>query len=130
MSSITSGGIASAPLPFTCPSWCVVDHSQDSRFERFPGDPDVIHRSDFSWLRPDGSLCGDEDGPWELAAQLAAPELGYAPATIVVDLGESLGSYAELTVETADQFIRDLKVFTARVQQMRDDLVAMKEQQA
>ena len=58
-----------------------------------PGDRDVIHRSEFTWLRPDGALSGDE-GPWEVAAQLAAPELGYADATIAVDLCESMGSYA------------------------------------
>ncbi|MEU6101164.1 DUF6907 domain-containing protein [Streptomyces flaveolus] len=122
MSTITAGRDRSVPLPFVCPPWCVVDHSEDERWQRFPGDRDVVHRSAFTYLRPDGALSGGE-GPWEVAAQLAAPELGYAPATIVVDLGESLGHYAELTVETADQFIRDLKTFTARVQQLRDQLV-------
>jgi hypothetical protein len=90
---------------------------------------DTIHRSSFAWLRPDGSRSGDE-GPWELAAQLvASDEEGELPA-IAVDLGETLGPYAELTVETADQFLRDLKTFTACVQQMRDQLAAMKEQQS
>ncbi|MEU3105588.1 DUF6907 domain-containing protein [Streptomyces griseoflavus] len=121
MSIITAGRDRSTPLPFVCPSWCVVDHFEYDR-PRYPGDRDTVHRSAFTYLRPDASLSGDE-GPWELAAQLAAPGLG-GEATIVVDLGESLGSYAELTVETADQFIRDLKVFTARVQQMRDQLAA------
>jgi len=129
MATNTAGRTASAPRLESCPTWCVVDHSEDSRFERFPGDPDVIHRSEFTWLRPDAGLSGD-DGGFEVAAQLAAPNLGYADATIVVDLGESMGSYAELTVETADQFLRDLKTFTARVQQMRDQLAALKEQQS
>lgn len=122
MSIIAAGRIPSAPQPFTCPEWCVVDHGEDVP-------EDVFHRSDFTWLRPDGSLSGDE-GPWEVAAQLVVPEAADEEPTIAVDLGESLGSYAELTVETADQFIRDLKVFTARVQQMRDQLAAMKEDQS
>ncbi|NED31975.1 hypothetical protein G3I64_04990 [Streptomyces sp. SID8499] len=96
---------------------------------RFPGDPDAVHRSAFAYLRPDGALSGGE-GPWEVAAQLAAGELGDTPATLVVDLGESLGHYAELTLETADQFLRDLKTFTARVQQMRDQLAALKGEQS
>ncbi|MFE7648658.1 DUF6907 domain-containing protein [Streptomyces phaeoluteigriseus] len=120
MATITAGRDRSTPLPFTCPSWCVVDHFEYD-MPRFDGDRDTVHRSAFTYLRPDGALSGGE-GAWEVAAQLAAPELDYAPATIVVDLGESLGHYAELTVETADQFIRDLKTFTARVQQMRDQL--------
>lgn len=116
MSNATAGRTASAARPFACPPWCVVDHG-DTPTE------DVFHRSEFAWLRPDGSLSGDE-GPWEVAAQLVVPEDAGLEPTIAVDLGESLGPYAELTLETADQFIRDLKVFTARVQQMRDQLAA------
>jgi hypothetical protein len=118
MSTITAGRDRSVPLPFVCPSWCVIDHDSDAMGIVMD---DVIHRSDFSWLRPDGSLSGDE-GPWEVAAQLVMPEEDGEQPTIAVDLGDSLGPYAELTVETADQFIRDLKTFTARVQQMRDQL--------
>ncbi|MFJ7242381.1 DUF6907 domain-containing protein [Streptomyces olivaceus] len=120
MATVTAGRDRSTPLPFVCPSWCVVDHYEYD-MPRFPGDRDAVHRSAFTYLRPDGALSGDER-PWELAAQLAVGELDSAAATIVVDLGESLGSYAELTLETADQFIRDLKTFTARVQQLRDQL--------
>jgi hypothetical protein len=125
MAIITAGRIASAPLPFTCPDWCVVDHSRDSLLAS-PGDKDVIHRSAHTWLQPDGA--GGE--PWELSAHLASPELGYADPLLVLDVGVPLDPYAELTVEAADQFIRDLKTFTARVQQMRDQLAAMKEQQS
>ncbi|MEU9068307.1 hypothetical protein AB0D60_15625 [Streptomyces sp. NPDC048306] len=120
MSTITAGRDRSTPLPFVCPPWCVVDHYEYD-VERVPGDRDVIHRSAFAYLRPDASLSGVEEG-FEVAAQLASPELGYAQALLVVDLGESIGSYAELDVERADQFIRDLKTFTARVQQLRDQL--------
>lgn len=127
MATIAAGRDRSTPLPFVCPSWCVVDHYEYDR-PRFEGDRDTVHRSAFTYLRPDGALSGGE-GPWEVAAQMAAPELGGEP-TIVVDLGESLGPYAELTVETADQFIRDLKVFTARVQQMRDQLAALRGEQS
>ncbi len=127
MAIIAAGRDRSTPLPFTCPSWCVVDHYEHD-MPRFAGDRDAIHRSAFTYLRPDASLSGD-DGAWELAAQLASSELDGGP-TIAVDLGEPLGHYAELTVETADQFIRDLKVFTARIQQMRDQLAAMKEEQS
>ncbi|WP_406360309.1 hypothetical protein OID55_10880 [Streptomyces sp. NBC_00715] len=128
MATITAGGIASAPPPIVCPDWCVIDHAKED-VPGFPEDRDVIHRSSSAWLHPDGSLSGDE-GPWELSAHVASPELGYAEPTIVVDAGLPLDPYAELTVETADQFIRDLKTFTARVQQMRDQLAAMKEQQS
>lgn len=128
MATTTAGRTASAPLPFTCPDWCVIDHAKED-VPGFPGDRDVVHRSSSAWLHPDGSLSGD-DGPWELSAHVASPELGYAEATVVLDVGVPLDAYAELTVETADQFIRDLKTFTARVQQMRDQLAAMKEQQS
>jgi len=122
MATNIAGRIASAPCLPHCPPWCVIDHSDDS-MSFLMGD--FIHRSDFAWLRPDGARSGDE-GPWELAAQLVASEEEGEPPLIVVDLGESLGPYAELTVETADQFLRDLKTFTARVQQYRDQLAAMK----
>lgn len=116
MGAITAGRIANALRSEECPSWCVRDHSND--------DPEnVFHRSDFSWLRPDGALSGNQ-GPWELAAQLVLPQADTESATLVVDLGDAFGPFAELTVATADQFIRDLKTFTARVQQMRDQLAA------
>lgn len=125
MSTITAGRDRSTPLPFTCPSWCAVDHAEQD-VPRFPGDVDVIHRSAHAWLNSAGS----SDEPWELSAHLASPELGYAPAVLVVDVGAPLDPYAEFDVERADQLIRDLKAFTSRVQQMRDHLVAMKEQQS
>jgi hypothetical protein len=122
----TAGRSTSTPVAPKCPPWCVIDHSDDT-MSALMGD--FIHRSDFAWLRPDGSRSGDE-GPWEVAAQLvSSDEDGTAPA-VAVDLGDTIGPYAELTVETADQFLRDLKTFTARVQQMRDQLAAMKEQQS
>lgn len=115
MSTITAGRDRSTPLPFVCPSWCVVDHEGEAP-------EDVFHRSERTWLKPDGSRSGDE-GPWELEAHLVVAEGQPEDAAVVVDLSEaSLGPYSELTVETADQFIRDLKTFTARVQQLRDQL--------
>ncbi|NJP72522.1 hypothetical protein [Streptomyces sp. C1-2] len=125
MSTITAGRDRSTPLPFVCPPWCAVDHAAQD-VPRFPGDRDVIHRSAEAWLTSAGSV----EAPWELSAHLASPELEYGPATLVVDIGVPLDPYSEMDVEQADQFIRDLKAFTSRVQQMRDRLAAMKEQQS
>lgn len=115
MSIVTAGRMGSAPRPFTCPSWCVVDHAGEAP-------EDVFHRGERAWLKPDGSRSGGE-GPWVLEAHVVVAEGEPGDAAVVVDLSKvTAGPYAELTVETADQFIRDLKTFTARVQQMRDQL--------
>lgn len=104
----------------SCPSWCVVDHGHD-----IP--EDVFHRSSLAWLVPDGSRSGDE-GPWRLAAHLVVAEVPESgdDGQIVVETGnETLGPYIELDVERADQFIRQTKVFLARIEQMRDQLAAI-----
>lgn len=117
MTSTTSTG----RMP-VCPAWCVVDHGSD-----IP--EDVFHRSGFAWLVPDGSRSGDE-GPWKLAAHLVVAEVPEPgdDGQIVIETGdESFGPYIELDVERVDQFIRQTKVFLARIEQMRDQLAATKE---
>lgn len=122
MTSTTSTGCMPAGETANCPPWCVVEHGSD-----IP--EDVFHRSGFAWLVPDGSRSGDE-GPWKLAAHLVVAEVPEPgdDGQIVIETGnETLGPYIELDVERADQFIRQTKVFLARVEQMRDQLAAAKE---
>ncbi|MEV7032717.1 hypothetical protein AB0N99_21190 [Streptomyces sp. NPDC093272] len=123
----TAGRIASAQLE-SCPPWCVLDHRGD-----WVGD--LFHRgADASASVPsDTAYAVGSSGAPHLNAHLVLPEMDEhpdAPPQITVDAGDLFGAYAELDVERADQFIRDLKMFTARVQQMRDQLAAMKEERS
>ncbi|MEU1908125.1 DUF6907 domain-containing protein [Streptomyces hygroscopicus] len=109
--------------PSTCPAWCVVDHGNDIL-------ADIFHRSSLAWLVPDGSRSGDE-GPWRLAAHLVVAEVPEPgdDGQIVIETGnETLGPYIELDAERADEFIRQTKVFLARIEQMRDQLTATKKE--
>lgn len=56
----------------------------------------------------------------------AGPEGDNEPAQISVDTGDLWGPYAELDVEQADEFIRDLKEFTAFMELYRGRLAALK----
>lgn len=131
MATNTAGRIASPLQPFTCPSWCVVDHSQD--LLRFPGDLDVIHRSALAWLSPNGDRSG-HPGRWELAAHIAAPESpedALDVPLLCIETQEGVGgAYVELDAEQVEEFIRQGKAFLAHVQQMGAQLAAMKEQQS
>lgn len=131
MTTNTAARTASAPQPFTCPSWCVVDHSRD--LIRFPGDLDVMHRSALAWLSPNGDRSG-HPGRWELAAHIVSPESpedALDVPLLVVETQDGVGGpYVELDVEQVEEFIRQGKAFLAHVQQMRDQLAAMKEQQS
>ncbi|MFI6468747.1 DUF6907 domain-containing protein [Streptomyces sp. NPDC050516] len=110
----------------TCPDWCVVEHGND------PPD-DVFHRGGCAQTRLPENLIRLSSDDLKLVARLClpeAPEPGDEGGFVVVDRGDLFGPYAELDIEHTDQFIRDLKAFTARVQQMRDQLAAVKEQQS
>lgn len=124
--SITAGRTASAPRPFTCPPWCVIDHG-DAPVE------DVFHRSAAAWLKPNAERSG-HPGRWELAAHIVtaeAPEDDLDVPLLVIDTQDGPGgAHVELDVEQVEEFIRQGKAFLARVQQMRDQLAAMKEDQS
>lgn len=122
MSSITAGRDRSTPLPFVCPPWCVVDHSQDP----YPAPEDRFHYgADVLLKAPPGSHPDNDPLP-ALRMKLIQPEvpLGEDPICVMVDHGDVYGPYAQLDVEAADQMIRDLKVFTARLQELRDRVAA------
>lgn len=109
-----------------CPKWCDVDHGND-----IP--EDVFHRSPFAVLKPDASRSGWE-GPWELWAHIVVPETpqGDDPGLLVIDTqAGTAGPSVELDVTQVDEFIRQQKVFLARVEQMRDQLAtAVEERQS
>lgn len=126
MATKTAGRTASAPRLESCPEWCVIDHGDD------PID-DIFHRGDYAQVGvPEGQVhLSNKDLKLNVSLCLPeVPEPGDEGGFLVVDLGDPWGPYAELDAEHADQFIRDLKTFTARVQQMRDQLDAKKEQQS
>lgn len=106
-----------------CPAWCVGSHAID------PPD-DIFHRSHMATLSaPEGaSFAADGEGGPRFEAHLVLPEGDGEPSQITVDTGDVFGPYAELDVEHADQFIRDLKTFTARMQQMRDQLATIQKE--
>ncbi|MFF7521307.1 DUF6907 domain-containing protein [Streptomyces pseudovenezuelae] len=114
------------PWAGQCPKWCDVDHGND-----IP--EDVFHRSAFAVLKPDASRSGWE-GAWELHAHVVVPEVkqGDDPGLLVIDTqAGTAGPSVELDVTQVDEFIRQQKVFLARVEQMRDQLThAVEEQQS
>lgn len=125
MSTSTAGRIANAPWTGKCPKWCVIDHTGDIA-------EDVFHRSAFASLTPNGDRSG-WDGPWELHAHVVVPEVdhGSEPALLVIETQAGTGGPSvELDVTQVDEFIRQNKVFLARMEQMRDQLAAAKEQQS
>ncbi|MFD4551685.1 DUF6907 domain-containing protein [Streptomyces sp. NPDC058466] len=126
MSVSTAGRIASAPQSYECPPWCVIDHAHDVL-------EDVFHRSEFAWLTPNGDRSGRE-GPWELVAHVVVPEVeqGDDPGLLVIETqAGTAGPAVELDVTQVDEFIRQHKVFLARVEQMRDQLAkAVEEKQS
>lgn len=115
-----------APQVRTCPSWCVVDHGDD------PID-DVFHRSDYMQVGIPDDQVHLSHADLKLTAHLCLPEVpepGDETGFLVLDHGDLFGPYAELDLEHCDQFIRDLKTFTARVEQARAWIAAKKEQQS
>ncbi|WP_331448011.1 DUF6907 domain-containing protein [Streptomyces xanthochromogenes] len=110
----------------TCPDWCDIEHGNDPP-------EDVFHRSVQARVGiPNAQVFLSSDS-LQFVASLCLPEMpepGEGTGFIVLDGGDLFGPYAELDVEHADQFIRDLKTFTARVQQMRDRISSRKEQQS
>lgn len=112
-----------SPQTTTCPSWCTGDHAIDPP-------EDFFHRSLIATVAApeSASFSVGTLGLPRFEAHLVlpeGPEGSDEPPQITVDTGDVFGPYAELDVEHADQFIRDLKTFTARMQQMRDQLAAI-----
>lgn len=113
----------------TCPDWCVVEHDS----AELP--VDTFHRSANLVLKPPATSAPDQQSPLfqangplpTLRAELMLPEVQQDNdlACIIVDHHDVYGPYAQLDVESADQFIRDLKAFTARLLQQRDQLAAL-----
>lgn len=126
MSVIITEHPAGAGRVESCPPWCIGGHDLDHP-------DDVFHRGEFLKLKaPEGSGPRKGDQLPALCAQLVMPEVAEDddPACIVVDHNDVYGPYAQLDVAKADQMIRDLKVYTARLQEMRDQLAALKEEQS
>lgn len=127
MSIKTAARIASARIE-TCPDWCVLDHTGDWVDDLFHRGPSVVIS-----VPEDAAYAVGSSGAPHLDAHLVLPQLREdpdGPAQITVDAGDLFGAYAELDVAHTDQFIRDLKAFTARMEQLRDQLAAIKEQQS
>ncbi|MFJ6846420.1 DUF6907 domain-containing protein [Streptomyces griseoluteus] len=122
----TAARTASAPLPYTCPPWCVIDHGD-------AGPEDVFHRSALAWLSPNGDRSG-HPGRWELKAHIVtpeAPEDDLDVPLLVVETQDGVGGpYVELDVEQVEEFIRQGKAFLAHVQQLGAQLAAGKEEQS
>lgn len=130
MTAITAGRSTSALRAKPCPDWCDRVHNDD-------GWGNFFHRGRLAVVSvPEAaamSTLHDKAEAPLLTAHLVlpdGPEGEEEPAQITVDCGDLWGPYAELDVEQADQFIRDLKTFTAHLQQYRDQLAAVKEQQS
>lgn len=126
MTVITEGRTTSAPTAEQCPDWCVVDHGDD------PID-DIFHRSAYMQVGAPDDRVHLSDRDLKLTAHLclpSAPEPGDEDGLLVVDYGDLWGPYAELDLEHTAQLVRDLKAFTARVEQARDWMAAKKEQQS
>ncbi|QLJ05712.1 hypothetical protein HZZ00_34960 [Streptomyces sp. NEAU-sy36] len=110
----------------SCPPWCIGGHDSDNP-------DDVFHRGPFLKLKaPDGTGPTKMPALPALCAQLVMPEVAEDddPACIIIDHNDVYGPYAQLDVEAADQMIRDLKTYTACLQQLRDQLAATKEQRS
>ncbi|HEY9372199.1 DUF6907 domain-containing protein [Streptomyces sp.] len=122
MATKTAGRIASPPRLESCPEWCVIDHGND------PID-DIFHRGAYMQVGIPDDQVHLSSRDLKLTASLCLPEMpepGDEDGMLVLDQGDLFGPYAELNVEECDQFIRDLKAFTARVEQARDWMAARK----
>ncbi|MFI6856521.1 DUF6907 domain-containing protein [Streptomyces sp. NPDC050416] len=123
MTIIDAGRIASAPVDLGCPEWCVIDHSEDP----WIGTEDFFHR-------------GDEvnvPAPPGARPQYAEPLLSTHlvdhcnnPEWSCIAIGTGDRGFDLETVEQADAYIAHLKSYTAAVEEMRDRLAAIKEQQS
>lgn len=130
MTTSTAGRTASAPQAEQCPEWCDGVHNPD-------GLGNFIHRGRIAVVGPPDesakpTLKEKSETPLLTAHVIlpVGPELDEEQPCIVVDNGDLWGPYAELDVDQADEFIRDLKAFTAFVELYRDRLAALKEQQS
>ena len=122
MSTVTAGPIASAPA-VDCPSWCVVDHSEDP----WIGTEDFFHRSeDHEVPIPAGAKpC---DSPFLVSAHLV--DHCNNPEWSCISVGPTDRGFDLETVEQVDEYLAHLKQFTAAFEEMRDRLAAIKETQS
>lgn len=105
----------------TCPSWCVIDHSQDP----WHGTEDFFHRSaEADVPAPAGSKPADAEPM--VAAHLV--DHSNNPEWSCISIGTTDRGFDMETVEQADAYIAHLKTYTAAVEEMRDRLAAIKEQ--
>jgi len=126
MTVITEHPSASVLGSGKCPSWCVIEHGDDQV-------DDIFHRSAYMQVGIPDDQVHLSDRDLKLTAHLCLPEVaepGDENGFLVLDQGDLFGPYAELDVEECDQFIRDLKTFTARIEQARAWIAAKKEQQS
>lgn len=106
---------------YTCPSWCVEDHQDDSP-------ADVFHRSErIAIVPPPDIYCEPGDRVPQMVAHLVSYEEPdeYGQPCISVDLDDRLISYTELDVPAADNMIRQLEAYTAGLRVMRDRLAKL-----
>lgn len=131
MSTSTVARTASTPQARTCPEWCDGVHNADC-------DGNFFHRGRLAVVSvPEKSAMPIETDKDMRAPMLTAhlvlpagPEGDDEDPQITVDTGDLWGPYAELDVDQADEFIRDLKEFTAFMEIYRNRLAALKEQQS
>lgn len=126
MTTITAIELARGPEVDACPEWCDGVHNSD-------GWGNFFHRGQIAIASvPESSAMPTLKDKAEvplLTAHLvlpAGPEGDAEQPSITVDCGDLWGPYAELDVDQADEFIRDLKTFTARMEIYRAQLAALK----
>ncbi|MET9494306.1 hypothetical protein [Streptomyces sp. NPDC006552] len=131
MTAITAGRSTNAPWVGTCPDGCDGQHLRDVEGNFF-------HRTPVVTAAPPQAAVGrtyksgEPEAPC-LTAHLVVPdgpELAEEAPHIAIDGGDLFGPYAELDADEAGEFITSLKTLTAAVEQMRDQLTKIKEQQS
>lgn len=109
--------------PIVCPSWCATDHSEDP----WPNPEDVFHRSEpVSVPAPPGA----RPQYTEPLMQTHLVEHSANPEYACIAIGTADRGFDMETVEQVDAYLAQLKTYTAAVEEMRDRLAAIKEQQS
>lgn len=121
MSVNTAARPTSTPLPFKCPPWCAVDHSQDP----WIGTEDFFHRSEDA-VAPIPAGAKPCDAKFLVSAHLV--DHCNNPEWSCISVGTTDRGFDLETVEQADEYLAHLKQFTAAFEEMRDRLAAIKEQ--
>lgn len=123
MSTVTAGRISNAPRVVECPSWCVIDHTNDPFFDT----ADFFHRGpEVDVPVPDGAkpICSESLAPTHLVDHCNNPEWSCISVGTVDD------GFDMETVEQVDAYLAYLKTYVAAVEEMRDRFAAIKEQQS